>query len=167
MKIIYNSEVLANTDKCIEKAVSSWQEAQKRTQIALVSILMAQYRHKDGETTIKRCNTLIEGAKAGNQKAIVEWLDRMGFRIDAEGIKAAPDNAVIEARAGRGFADAKALEWWELKPQKPFEGYDLVAAHAALIKKADKMVALAEESPEAAEKINIDPDMLERLRLVA
>jgi hypothetical protein len=165
IKVVYNSKTLAETDKCVAKSVSSWQDARKFTQIALVSVLIAAYRHGDGETAVKRMNTIVEGAKGGNTKAIVEWGVQMGYKVDEKGtcFASAPDKDTIARLAGDNFKNAKALLWFNLKPIKAFEGYDLDAAVHALIKKANKMQELAANDEDAASKIVIDDRLLAEL----
>ena len=165
LKVIYNSKTLVDADKCVAKSVSSWQDARKYTQIALVATLIAAYRHGDRETAVKRMNTIVEGAKGAHTRAIVEWGVQMGYKVDEKGtcFASAPDKATIQAIAGDNFKNAKELMWFDLKPIKAFEGYDLTAAVHSLLKKASQMQTLAANDEEAAEKIKIDTRLLAEL----
>ena len=176
IKMVYPQARMNDADKAVDTACGSWQKAQKDIQVALVSILYNQYKHRDGETTLKRFNRLVEGVKGVNTTAIVEWGVRMGFSVadDASGFDGCPSQTEIEELAGKGFINAKQLFWWSLKPIKPFDGYNLTAKIDALVAEATKKMAQAEtwaESDDAvkvanAEKIVVDADQLARLKAV-
>lgn len=162
--VTYGTKAMKDPDYAVEKAVGSWQAARKATQVACVSILAALYRHNDGETAMRRATTLVDGSVGANQKAIVEWFVKMGFLVGEEGFVGTPSKTVIENLAGKGFKLAKELHWWTLKPVNPFEGYSLEAARDQLVKRAEKMLKLATEDEGAADKININIDMLEAIK---
>jgi hypothetical protein len=165
IKVTYNRKVMENVDKCIDKAVESWQAARKYTQVALVATLCAKYHSGDAETAVKRMNRIVAGAQGANTNAIVEWGVLMGYTVDAEGkgFSAAPENDVIKSRAGAGFKGAKELHWWSLKPIKPFEGYDLMGALQSLVKKANQMDELKGKDEDKGALIKIDPVLLSEL----
>lgn len=168
IKVIYNSKTMQDTDKCIEKAVSSWQAARKYTQIALVSIVQSLYMHGDTDTAVKRATRVIDGAQGANTKAIVEWLVQMGFKVDDKGTKiaSAPDNATLKELVGDNYKTAKALFWWELKPMNAFAGFDLASQLKALVDKAEKMQKAANDDAEKAAVIKIDQELLSNLEVL-
>lgn len=159
-----HSKALEDADYAIDVAADSWQAAQKNTQIALVSIVFNMYQHNDTKTTVDRANRLIEVSKAGNQKAIVEWLVTFGFTAGPEGFTDAPSREVIAERCGTGFKEAKELQWWTLKPQKPFEGYTTRAALEAFLTKHENMVKTAANDSDKASKIEIDDALVNAVK---
>ena len=169
-KVTYNSKTMQDTDKCIDKAVGSWQAARKYTQVALVSIVQSLYLHGDRDTAVKRAERLIAGAVGANTKAIVEWLVQMGFKVDEKGTKiaSAPENDALKECVGDNYSKAKALHWWDLKPMNAFAGFDLASQLKALVEKAEKMEKAANDDPEKASVIKIDQELLSNLeQLVA
>lgn len=167
MKIVYKGAALQNADKAIEKAITSWQAAQKAVQIALVAILFNLYRSNDGETAIKRLNTLLEGVKGVNTTAIVEWAVRMGFTVTEDGFQTAPSQEQIEELAGKGFELAKKLHWWDLKPVNPFAGYNFEDQINTVLDRTSTMLKRVEEgklSDDDAEKVVIDVAQVQRVR---
>ena len=169
-KVTYNSKTMQDTDKCIDKAVGSWQAARKYTQVALVSIVQSLYLHGDTDTAIKRGERLITGAVGANTKAITEWLVQMGFTVNEKGtgFASAPDHKTLEARVGSNYKTAKELFWWTLKPMNAFAGFDLKKQLEDLIAKAGKMEKAANDDAEKATVINIDQVLLSSLeQLVA
>lgn len=164
LKIVksYRKDDIANPDGVIERMEGSWQAAYRNTQIALVATLVDCYLHGDKPTAVDRANRIVKAvAHGGNAKAVVEWLVEFGFVVGDNEFATAPDRETIESLANVGFSDAKALMWWTLKPQKPFEGWSFEVALNKVLADAQRFAKMAKEDPEAAAKIKIDMSLVD------
>jgi len=162
MKIVYTAKALNDVDGSIKAAVSGYDDAKKKIQVACVSILA--HAEKCGDYT--KANTLIDSLKGLNQRALVEFFVRFGgFIVDEEAGKFSGWNGKEFIR--KGFQDAKATMWWDLKPQNPFEGYSLDADVARVIDKAEKNLKKLAKHPEYGAIININTAKLEALKALA
>ena len=166
LKIVktYASNDLAEPDKVIERMEGSWQAAYRNTQLALVATLVTLHQHGDRPTAVTRANRIVNAVKiGGNSKAVVEWLSTFGFVMGDDAVAEAPDRATIEERCKGpkgGFQKAKELMWWTLKPQNPFKGWNLQAVLMKAVADAAKFEKVANDEPDKADVIDIDPVLL-------
>lgn len=149
-------DLKTDVDTLIKQAITSAATMQKKVQIAAVSIL--QHAHKHGDYT--KANDLVNGLGTGvRAAALVEWFSTYGGLTVKEGEEGFSGWAGAD-HIKDNFQDAKATMWWTLKPVSPFKAFDLEAAIASLVKKAEKAAA----DTEHAKENNVDAELLAKLR---
>lgn len=149
-------------DKAIDAVISKSQSLQSDIQKVAIGIVAHAYKHGD----YTRANTLVNGLGEGVRRtALVEWFHRCGMDIsEADQCFVGFNKKVCEKR----FEEMKGTSWWALKPERPFDGFDLQAELARLLKRAERV--LAEEgkrSKEENELVKISPEMLVQLRTLS
>jgi hypothetical protein len=162
MTIRYNEKTLANTGKCIEKAIASVGKARDDVQIAYVSIVHHGVNHNDKRYLTKYAKELVAGTVGLNQKGLVDALVSQGAEVDEKA-------GIVGWSTDKLNLDrAKEKEWWKFKPQNPYEGYSLEDALKAVYSRANKELAkkakwAASDDPKLvanAEQIVIDRDRM-------
>ncbi|AEZ65044.1 hypothetical protein F401_gp19 [Aeromonas phage phiAS7] len=146
----------AAMDKAIEAVAKKSNTLQADVQRVAVGIMAHAYHHGDYSRAATLINALGEGIR---KKALIEWFHLAGLTIDEE-------NGGFKGWQGKGFIEkhwARITEkkWWECKPENVWQGFDLNAELARLIKKAeqankkaDKLRQEGKELPEDAVKID-------------
>lgn len=145
-------------DTAIEKVIKSSQSLQADIQKVAIGIVAHAYKHGD----YTRANLLVVGLGDGVRKvALVEWFNKCGLVVE-DG--ASEFTGFNKKYAEKHFDEMKSTNWWTLKPQRPFSGFDLMAEIARVIKKADKMASDATLTDEEKAQVVIDADTLTALR---
>jgi hypothetical protein len=150
-KVVYRLAAnVAELDKMVENAIASANTMRKRVQVVAIAILAHAEKHGD----YTRAQTLIEGLGHGvNMKALVEFFVRFGgLVVDSE------EGGFCDWKGSEyireNFQNAKATMWWELKPQNPWQGFDLETELVKLIKRAQtaekRIEKLPDDSPDRA-----------------
>lgn len=147
----------------VDKAITAFASATKATQVAAVSVLLNAY-HNGGYSLADK---LVKGIGNGaNSAALALWFVKfLGVEMDEANqcFKGKLDKAHIKAN----LEEAKKTLWTEMKPPQPFKGFDLNAALAQLITRAEqqstKRGTLAAEGNENAEQIRIDGKLMQAL----
>ncbi|AWH15392.1 hypothetical protein [Aeromonas phage 25AhydR2PP] len=143
-------------DELIAKVIKQAASVQDQIQKVAVAIMAHAYHHGD----YSRAATLVNGLGAGiRAKALIEWFHLAGLTVDEDngGFKGWQGKSFIEKHWER-ITDKK---WYDCKPENVWQGFDLNAELARLVKKAEQANKKAEklrqdgkELPEDAVKID-------------
>lgn len=145
-------------DKAIAKVIKASTNLQADIQKVAIQIVAHAYKHGD----YTRANTLVVGLGDGVRKvALVEWFNKCGMVVE-DG--ASEFTGFNKKYAEKHFDEMKGTNWWTLKPQKPFSGFDLMAEISRIVKKADKVQGDATLTDEEKAQVLIDTDALSALR---
>lgn len=156
VKAFTNVEAL---DKAITAVINKSKSLQTDIQKVAVGIIAHAWKHGD----YTRANTLVNGLGEGvRRKALVEWFYQCGLEVDeVEQCFTGFNKKVCEKK----FEEMKSTNWWTLKAEKPFEGFDLQAELARLLKRAERVQKDApKRTKEENELVNIPVEMLTKLR---
>lgn len=143
-------------DELIAKVIKQAASVQDQIQKVAVAIMAHAYHCGD----YSRAATLVNGLGAGiRAKALIEWFHLAGLTVDEE-------NGGFKGWQGKGFIEKHweritEKKWYDCKPENVWQGFDLNAELARLIKKAEQANKKAEklrqegkELPEDAVKID-------------
>lgn len=145
-------------DKAIAKVIKASTSLQADIQKVAIQIVAHAYKHGD----YTRANTLVTGLGDGVRKvALVEWFNKCGMVVEDGANEFTGFN---KKYAEKHFDEMKGTNWWTLKPQRPFAGFDLMAEIARIVKKADKVQGDATLTDEEKAQVLIDADALSALR---
>lgn len=162
--------------KAMDKVIADSKSLQANIQVVAWGCLRHAVEHKDWTVANTLVNKFVKELGDGVRKvALIEWFKLAGLTVNEEGTGFAGwcgaeyivDNADM----------LKKTMWWKLKPVNPFKGFDLNEEIKRLIEKAEKQAAAKAEAEqgtakkdakvatkEDAEKINIDTELLTKLR---
>lgn len=162
--------------KAMDKVIADSKSLQANIQVVAWGCLRHAVEHKDWTVANTLVNKFVKELGDGVRKvALIEWFKLAGLTVNEEGSGFAGwsgaeyivDNADM----------LKKTMWWKLKPVNPFKGFDLNEEIKRLIEKAEKQAAAKAEAEqgtakkdakvatkEDAEKINIDTELLAKLR---
>lgn len=149
-------------DKAITSVINKSKSLQTDIQKVAVGIVAHAYKHGD----YTRANTLVDGLGEGvRRKALVEWFFQCGLEVSEEDQCFTGFNKKV---CEKKFETMKSTNWWTLKAEKPFEGFDLQAELARLLKRAERIQKDADKrTKEENELVNIPVDMLTKLRTIS
>lgn len=152
---------LAAIDKEIIAVVDASKTLQSRIQELAVGIMLHAYNHGD----YTRAQTLVEQLGEGvRRSALVAWFNKAGLDVDEAKGFVGFNKKVME----KNWAEVKATAWYAMKPERPFEGFDLKAELERLIKKAEKAMKTASETPDFDTALmKVSPEQLTKLRELA
>ncbi|CCI88385.2 hypothetical protein BN110_015 [Yersinia phage phiR8-01] len=150
-------------NKAIDKVVTDAKSLQSRIQVVAWGILCHAVKHGDYTGAQRLVSELPEGIR---RKMLVKWFVKAGMEVsekDAMFVGFNPEFC-------RDNADAiKARMWWEGKPERIFEGFDINAEIDRLIKKAQKAMKQDGELPAEAKAddkykgVNVTPEHIKML----
>lgn len=162
--------------KAMDKVIADSKSLQANIQVVAWGCLRHAVEHKDWTVANTLVNKFVKELGDGVRKvALIEWFKLAGLTVNEEG----------SGFAGWGGAEyivdnadmLKKTMWWKLKPVNPFKGFDLNEEIKRLIEKAEKQATAKAEAEqgtakkdakvatkEDAEKINIDTELLAKLR---
>lgn len=149
-------------DKAISTVIAKSKTLQSDIQKVAIGIVAHAYKHGD----YSRANVLVDGLGEGVRRtALVEWFHRCGLNVsEADQCFNGFNKKVCE----RKFEEMKGTDWWTLKPERPFDGFDLQAELSRLLKKAERVMAEeGKRSKEENELVKISPEMLVQLRTLS
>ena len=109
-------------------------------------------------------------AQGADCQAIVKWLQEFG-KCTINKSDSGPGKQLVKfSKRGRDDINApkgaKKTEWWSFRPSPVFGGMDLQEETARLIKKAEGALTKARDGVEGGDKVFVNADMLECLRLI-
>lgn len=154
----------AEMNTAIDKVVTDAKTLQARIQVVAWGILCHAVKHGDWTATQRLVDELPEGIR---RKMLVEWFVKAGMQVSEK------DAMFVgfDADYCKANADAiKARMWWEGKPERIFEGFDINAEIDRLIKKAQKAMKQDSEMPadqKADDKykgVNVTPEHIKALQ---
>lgn len=139
-------------NKIIQSGIKSASTMRTKVQQAAVAILYHAYKCGDWTSA----NALVEGLGHGVKRdSLVEFFTVNGGLTIAEGAK--------EFTGWKGadfikekFEEAKENMWWDYKKQNPFAGFEAQKEFDKLIKRMESMQKMANDDPDAAEKIHLE-----------
>lgn len=168
-----------NTKKAIAMFVASLSPAELTAQITAIcerstmlqadiqtlsiNIMLHIYTHGD----ISPAQALVDGLGKGiRAKALVEWFNRCGLDVSEKDEKFVGFKRVVMEKR---FDEMKALNWFELKPENPFAGFNLQEEIERLIKRAEKAMSKGNELVQAGDKdaadlVKVDTNMMMALK---
>lgn len=152
---------LKQIDAEITSVVDASKTLQSRIQELAVAIMLHTYNHGD----YSRAQTLVDSLGEGvRRSALVAWFHKAGLDVDEQKGFVGFNKPVME----KNWADVKASPWYSMKPERPFEGFDMKAELERLIKKAEKAMKTAAETPEMdAALMKVTPEQIKALRELA
>ena len=138
---------LKTVQKRIRTATSTTETMRKDVQSALLGLVEHVSVHGDKNVVLTNAPEWIKSSLGINRKAMVDYLVQF---------------------AGANFKEAKATEWWTLKVDQPFAGFDLSIELAKLIKKAESAKDKSDNGDDVVKsKIKVDQNTLNKLHKVA
>ena len=131
----------AREKKTIQEAVlialKDHRTGNRSVQVTCEMIVSHAIRGKsDTQTCIDGANALVNGIRGANAKGLVEWFTRAGMVKGDEGFA-----TMSLSQAEKAFAELRKPEnhWYELKPQNPWDGFNLVEELEKLYNRSGKM----------------------------
>ena len=154
----------ADTGKLIDGIKTRGAKLDADIQTAAVCSAIHAHQHSDASLLIRLVQALPKGSRSN---ALKDWMLRyapIAFDKDGEIVFSRPyDNKDEESRTAAVAACEAATHWTEHKPEPKFVPFDLGAALAALLKKAEA----AAKDTEHADAHKIDPEVLGKLKALA
>lgn len=149
-------------DKAIAAVIDASKGLQDNIQAVAVGIMVHCYKHGD----FTRAQTLVDGLGQGVRRAaLVEWFHACGLKVDE---KEQRFNGFNKAKMEDKFEKLKSTPWYTLKPERPFMGFDMQAELERLIKKAERAMKTAADTPDLdAALMKVTPDQIKSLRSLA
>lgn len=152
---------MKTVDKRIVTALASVNIMRADVQLALLGMVQHCQEHGDKNVIITKAPDMIKAMHGLNRKAVVDFLVTFGGVVEegtgfaaAQGVKA-------------DFKAASDCDWWTLKPDAPYAGFDFAKEIAAMIKKAENAQEVASSDTVKAEKVNVTSAQLNSLRKLA
>ena len=152
---------LKQIDTEIKSVVDMSKTLQTRIQELAVGIMLHAYNHGDYSRAQTLVDTLGEGVR---RSALVEWFHKAGLDVDEQkGFVGFNKDIMV-----KNWAEVKAAPWYTMKPERPFQGFDMKAELERLIKKAEKAMKTAAETPDVdAALVKVSPEQIKALRELA
>lgn len=153
-------------DKAIAKVVASSLKLQDEIQKVAVGIMLHAYHHGD----YTRAQILVDGLGKGvRAKGLVEWFHQCGLDIDESTSTFSGFKKVVMVKK---WDELKATMWYSLKPENPFQGFDLNTELVKLLKRAEAAQTKAAKFTQAGDMENaalvaVNPELLATLRAAA
>ena len=152
---------LKTVQKRILTAQTTTQQARVDVQKALLGLVEHVAVHGDKNVILTNAPDWIKSAHGLNRKAMVDFLVKFG------GVVVEGSEFVADKNSKADFKAAKDTDWWTLKVDQPFKGFDLDAKIAALIKEAVKAVETAEKGGDNIKAlVKVDVKTLTKLQAV-
>tara|TARA_R110001606_G_scaffold101231_5_gene222269 strand:- start:252 stop:728 length:477 start_codon:yes stop_codon:yes gene_type:complete len=153
---------LKTVQKRIRTATSTTETMRKDVQSALLGLVEHVSVHGDKNVVLTNAPEWIKSSLGINRKAMVDYL------VQFAGVSVEGSEFVIDKNKKANFKEAKATEWWTLKVDQPFAGFDLSIELAKLIKKAESAKDKSDNGDDVVKsKIKVDQNTLNKLRKVA
>lgn len=149
-------------DKAIASVIDASKGLQDNIQAVAVGIMVHAWKHGD----FTRAQTLVDGLGQGVRRAaLVEWFHGCGLKVDEQEQRFSGFN---KAKMEDKFEKMKSTPWYTMKPERPFTGFDMKAELERLIKKAERAMKTAANTPDLdAALMKVTPDQLAKLRELA
>ena len=143
----------------IKTAKGSVETMRIAVQSALLGLVEHVATHGDKNVVLTNAPDWIKASHGVNRKAMVDYL------VQFAGVTVNGNELVADKNKKADFKTASVTDWWTLKVDQPFAGFDLAVEVAKLIKKAEKAQDVATQGDSVVKsKINVDVNKLNKLR---
>lgn len=165
MTIKYTTfKTAADLNTAIDKVVADSKTMQDKIQNVAFGILCHAVKHGDYTMATRLVNELADGVR---KVALVAYFETAGLKVNeaGDGFSDWAGAEFIKERA----EELKTTMWWTLKPANPYNGFDLKAELARLLKRAENEGKKAEKFRQAGDNdsagmVKIDASMMAQLR---
>lgn len=171
------------TTEQMDAAIANVAERSNLLQADIQHVAVAILCHAFRTGDYTRANTLHDALGKGvRRKGLVGWFVEGGLKVSEKdesfvGFEDGLDSLRNKAEKGDAKAKAKIVahldmmkgkNWWDMKPENSFMGFDFDAELERLIKRAKKAIekdsaATAEDKSKAGYKMTVTPDHLKAL----
>lgn len=171
------------TTEQMDAAIANVAERSNLLQADIQHVAVAILCHAFRTGDYTRANTLHDALGAGvRRKGLVAWFSKGGLKVSEKeqafvGFEQDLDALRVKAEKGDDKAKAKIVahldamkkqNWWDMKPENSFAGFDFEAEVARLIKRAQKAIEKDGATPADAKgeeyKMTVTPEKLAQLK---